>query len=65
MVNSRHGKELFTLVDNVGTRTNGCNLAMNKFRLEAREILAIKLVNFLEQFFNTRCGGKNIAAQAI
>lgn len=43
MVNSRQGKELFTLADNAGTRTNGCNLAMNKFRLEARKILAVKL----------------------
>lgn len=32
--NAREGEELFKVKDNVGIRTNECNLAMNKFRLK-------------------------------
>lgn len=33
-INTRKAKMQFELKDNVDTRTNGCKLAMNKFRQE-------------------------------
>lgn len=35
--NAREEEELFKVKDNVGIRTNECNLAMNKFRLNIRK----------------------------
>lgn len=44
--NAREGEELFKVKDNVGIRTNECNLAMNKFRLKIRRrFLIIRVVN--------------------
>lgn len=49
--NAREGEELFKVKDNVGLRTNKCNLAMNKFRLKIRkEFLTIRGVS--SQLFN-------------
>jgi len=39
VVNTREGEKLFKLQNNVGTRTNGSELAMNKCELEIRRIL--------------------------
>jgi len=50
--NAREGEELFKVKDNVGIRTNECNLAMNKFRLKIRKwFLTIREVS--SQLFNT------------
>lgn len=38
VVNTREGENLFKLQNNVGTRTNGSELAMNKCKLEIRRI---------------------------
>lgn len=38
LVNTREGEKLFKLQNNVGTRTNGSELAMNKCKLEIRRI---------------------------
>lgn len=38
VVNTREGEKLFKLQNNVGTRTNGSELAMNKCKLEIRRI---------------------------
>lgn len=38
VVNPRGGEKLFKLQNNVGTRTNGSELAMNKCKLEIRRI---------------------------
>lgn len=35
---SREGKEPFKLKDNIGTRSTGCKLLVNKFRLEMRTL---------------------------
>lgn len=42
---------MFKLKYSVGTRTKGCKLVMNKFRLEIRRIyLALRAVNFWNSF---------------
>lgn len=47
----RGGEKLFKLKYTVGTRTNGCKLAMNKFRLKIRRIcLALRGVSFWNCF---------------
>lgn len=51
VVNTREGEKLFKLQNNVGTRTNGSELAMNKCKLEIRRIFlglsTVKLGNSL------------------
>lgn len=48
---TRDGEKLFKLKYTVGTRTNGCKLDMNKFRLEVRRIcIALRGVNFWNSF---------------
>lgn len=50
-VNTRDGEELFKLKDNIGTGTNGCKLAMNKFKLRIkRKFLIVRAVRFCNSF---------------
>lgn len=50
-VNTREGAELFKPKDNIGTRTNGCKLAMNKFKLGIkRRFLIVTAVRFCSGF---------------
>lgn len=45
-VNTREGKKLFKLKNNVGIRTNGSTVTMNKFRLEIKTFVTIGAVRF-------------------
>lgn len=49
--NAREGEELFKVKDNVGLRTNVCNLAMNKFRLKIRKGF-LTITGVSSQLFN-------------
>lgn len=52
-VNTRDGEELFKPKDNIGTRTNGCKLTVNKFKLRIeRMFLVVRAMRFCNGFFN-------------
>lgn len=53
---NREGEELFKLTDNVGKRTNGHKLGMNKFRLATRKKFLSE--EFSEQLSNMNSEGK-------
>lgn len=42
-------EELFKLKDNVGRRTNGYKMTMNKFKLESIRFLVIRKLSFDEK----------------
>lgn len=42
-------EELFKLKDNVGRRTNGHKMTMNKFKLESERFLVIRKLPFNEK----------------
>lgn len=42
-------EELFKLKDNVGRRTNGDKMTMNKFKLESERFLVIRKLSFNEK----------------
>jgi len=42
-------EELFKLKDNVGRRTNGHKMTMNKFNLESERFLVIRKLSFNER----------------
>lgn len=42
-------EELFKLKDNVGRRTNGHKMTMNKFKLESKRFLVIRKLSFNEK----------------
>lgn len=42
-------EELFKLKDNVGRRTNGCKMTMNKFKLKSKSFLVIRNLSFNEK----------------
>lgn len=42
-------EELFKLKDNVGRRTNGHKMTMNKFKLEGERFLVIRKLSFSEK----------------
>lgn len=42
-------EELFKLKDNVGRRTNGHKMTMNKFKLDGKRFLVIRKLSFHEK----------------
>lgn len=55
---SSEGEELFKLMDNVGTRTSGYKLAMDKNRLEIRRFLTIRGTRYRISLLVRVVGGK-------
>lgn len=63
-INTRKAKKQFKLKDNVDTRTNGCKLAMNKFRLEISRSFTTKGVRCWSNLIQG-LGSKNVQKNAL
>jgi len=64
-INTGKAKEQFKLKDNVDTRTNGCNLAMNKFRLEISRSFTSKAVGCWSNCLTQGLGSKRCSKEYI